>query len=241
MMVLIHALGADSQMWNDVAAALGNEVAIYAPDLYGIGDTPPHAHPPTVAEQADRLVPLVSAFNAPVVVIGCAIGSMIAAELAARLGTRALGLVMANPILRITEPAGDVLKARANRARQGGIEAIEDEVLGRSFEGIDPARKAAFRSRFLGMSGTGYADFAEGSCGADVGDALARVTCPILLVPGGLDQILPDWHPDEIRKIVPQADVVTVASGAHFMPQQAPEAFAQATRPFLQRVTAGRG
>ncbi|MCB1341052.1 MAG: alpha/beta fold hydrolase [Pseudooceanicola sp.] len=234
LLVQIHALGATPAMWEEASGLLGGETL--SPALFGIGDVPRHGGPPGLEDHADFLAPVIAALGRLVVMSGCAIGGMVAAAVAARLGAQVRGLVLANPILRITEPAGEALRARAARARAGGIGAIEEEVLDRAFDGLEiPAQRAAFGRHLRGISGDAYADLAEGIFGADIGAALERLTCPVLLVPGGRDVVLPGWHVDEIVALT-GAEVRPAPSGGHFMPQQAPEEYAAAVAPFLGRL-----
>ena len=238
VLVQIHALGADHAMWAASEARLGGAVRALSPDLFGIGATPRAPAPPSATDHAAHLLPMVQALDAPVVMSGCAVGAMIATELASRLGDQLAGLILANPILRITEPAGAVLLERAARARTGGIEAVEDEILSRAFAGLDdPAPRESFRQRLLAIRGAAYADLAEGICGADISDALRRLTCPILLAPGGRDQILPAWHVEEIVALTPRAQVQQAPSGGHFMPHQTPAEYAAIVADFLNALT----
>ncbi|KMK64948.1 alpha/beta fold hydrolase [Puniceibacterium sp. IMCC21224] len=234
VIVQIHALGADAAMWSEYSSIIAPKFRTLSPNLFGIGETPRHTAPPTASDHADHLVAGILDLGENVVLSGCAIGAMIATEVAALLGNHVRGLIMANPILRITQPAGEVLRERATRARDGGISAVEQEIVSRAFEGLEiPERRQFFRQRLLAMSGASYADLAEGIVGCDITRAIHRLTCPILLIAGGQDRILPTWHCEEIAALAPGAQICTAPSGGHFMPQQAPEEFAASTRRFL--------
>ncbi|WP_241239683.1 alpha/beta fold hydrolase [Silicimonas algicola] len=213
---------------------------ILAPAQYGIGGVPRHPAPPTLGDHVDLLMTQIGA-EGPVVLAGCAVGSLIAAEAAARLGPRALGLVMANPMLQVDAAASAALTGRAERALEGGIAAIEDEVISRGFAGLDlPEAVASFRDGLHAMGADVYADLAHGICGADVTGAIRALKCPLLLAPGGQDAVLPDWHLSKLRAMSRDARVEVIEPGGHFMPQQAPEAFAAALVPFLRQVAARR-
>ena len=224
-------------MWDETVARLDPPRRTIAVDLLGAGTAPLPHWPPTLSDHADGLERVLEELHCDrVVLVGCAVGSMVACALAERLGLRVSALVLANPILRITPQAGEVLLERARKLHGGKIAAIEEEVLDRAFSGVsDATRKERFRNQFREQPAVGYAELARGLVGADVAHSAAALAAPALLVPGRRDAVLPDWHQTELQALMRNVRCRPVEAG-HFAPQQAPTQFASVLSTFLAAI-----
>ncbi|TPQ52811.1 hypothetical protein C2U72_01315, partial [Prosthecomicrobium hirschii] len=114
-LVLIHPLGGDLTFWSDLglgAVAPGGSVAV---DLAGAGASALGDRPATIVRHAEDLSDVIDALGLDrVVAVGCAIGSMTAAALAARRPDRVAGLVLANAVASTIPSARAMLAARAD-------------------------------------------------------------------------------------------------------------------------------
>src|SRR5262249_25429778 len=67
----------------------------------------------------------------------------------------------------------------------------------------------------------------------DVRDLARRVTCPTLVIHGDNDRIIPYAKGKEIHALVPDAELLTVATGGHITAARDPVLFNPAVRVFV--------
>jgi pimeloyl-ACP methyl ester carboxylesterase len=149
-----------------------------------------------------------------VVPIGCALGSMVAACYAARYAQSTRALVMANPGVRNTDIANDMLRQRVEIARRSGIGALLPAAADRAFH--NQPRDERYRrhvERFAAQDAETFARSVEGFIEADITEDLPRVHCPTLVVSGENDLLMPGDNAERIKAVVPQAES-TLVKGA---------------------------
>src|SRR5690606_31830730 len=237
-LMLIHPLGADGRFWEAARLHLGSGVRARACYLRGAGRSPAATAPVTLERSVEDVEALRTQLGIDrMVVIGCAVGAMVAALYAARHPGRTAGLVMANPGIRISQAAGADLAERARKVRQEGMRALLPQAIDNAFVGCtDEASRRRHEERFLSYDPEGYAWAALGMQDADLTAALGRIRCPTLLVPGGMDRLFPpSVHVREIAERVSGAALVEFEDGAHFIPYQQPQRFAATVSDFLDR------
>ncbi|MBT9290392.1 alpha/beta fold hydrolase [Prosthecodimorpha staleyi] len=237
-LLLIHPLGGDGDFWSDLGlgtVAPGGSVAV---DLAGAGTSALGDRPATIARHAEDLSDLIDALGLQrVVPVGCAIGSMTAAALAARRPDRVAGLVLANAVASTIPSARAMLAARADAVERDGMAAVLPEAVERAF--LDQPQDARYRryyERFAAQDAAGYAASIRGILDADIRSDLAALACPTLVVTGGSDVLLPPERGQEVAALVPGARYETVAEAAHFLPYQAPDRFRALLTEFLAEI-----
>jgi pimeloyl-ACP methyl ester carboxylesterase len=238
-LLLIHALGADLRMWDDFVAAVGGRVTTIACDLRGAGRSPLPDHPPTLAEHVADLEDLRASLGVEQVVpVGCAVAAMVAASYAAAHPERVPALVLANPTSRSSPIAKGMLSDRAALVRREGIAAILPGAVERAFmEMPTDERYRLYLQRFADQDAEGYALSALAAADYDAADALRQLRCPVLLVPGRHDVLLPIENANAIASFVPQARTVVFEDAAHFVPYQQPRHFADLVLDFIGAAT----
>lgn len=235
-LLLVHALGTDHRFWEEATAELARDYFCIIPDLQGSGRTPNPPEPMTAEEHAKDLAALLAEMRiGRAVVAGCAIGGMVAALLAAENPALAAGLVMTNPGLGNTEEVKDILRSRAAEVRAGGMEVLLPSAPERAFHGMPhDERYHRYVERYVAQDAEGYALSVLGFLEVDIQPALLKIKCPLLLIPGGNDVLMPRDGAEEIAKSVPQAQIVRFDDVAHFIPYQAPQRFAAELRRFMR-------
>ncbi|UFN48410.1 alpha/beta hydrolase [Roseomonas sp. OT10] len=239
-LLLIHPLGASLDFWDACLPAWEPRLPCVAVDLRSAGASPRGEVPPGLDAHVADLEALCEALGLEAVVpVGCAMGGMVAAAHAARHPGRATALVLSNPTARSSDAARAMLTERAATVRAGGMAAILPGAVERPFEAQPrDARFARYLAAFAAQDPAAYADAVLGFAAADAGDDLSRIRCPVLLVPGRYDLLLPPSLAEEVRRLLPSGDVRLEIDeeGAHFLPYQRPARFAARVLDFLDSV-----
>lgn len=236
-LLLVHALGTDGRFWEEAVADLSRDFFCIVPDLRASGRTPNPPRPVTAAEHAADLVAALDCLGVErAIFAGCAIGGMVAAVAAASSG-RCIGLVMTNPGVRNAEPVKDMLRERVGQVRAEGMQVLLPGAAERTFHGMPrDGRFERYLERYAAQDPEAYALSVLGFLDIDIRDDLAKLSCPLLLIPGGQDMLMPADSAEVIAGLVPQAEVVRFEDVAHFIPFQAPERFAGELRRFARAL-----
>lgn len=238
-LVLLHPMGADARFWQGFVEHWPGPWI--APDLRGAGRSPKAGGPmPPEAHAADLAALLDDLGVGQFQLAGCAVGAMAALALAALVPARTKALILSNPGLRTLPAAAAALAARAATARAGGMPAVLAGALDAAFAGIapeDPIRKA-HTERFAALDPAEYAFQIESILAADMTPHLPHVACPVLVVAGGRDGLLPPAdHARPLSALLgDRAVFAEIAEGAHFIPLQRPAEFAALVAGFLGRI-----
>ena len=178
--VLLGSLGSTTAMWGPQLPAL-RDFRVVRVDLPGHGGSTVPDRAFTIAEVAESVVGLVGEGAS---YCGISFGGIVAMCIAA--GTRINRLVLA--CTKAAFPPATQWDERAARVRREGMAAIEDAVLSRWFVGDPPVWA---REMFRGCSPEGYARCCEALRDADLGDDLARIVAPTLVIAGAEDPSVP--------------------------------------------------
>lgn len=238
ILLLLHPLGADLSFWDDFVNEINGRATTLAVDLPGVGGSPGPGRPVSLEEQAAALEALRRALGVRMVcVVGCAVSTMAAATYAAMHPAATAGLVLTNPTPASAPSARDMLAARADSVRQGGMAAVLPGAVERAFlEQPHDARYARYMNRFAAQDAEGYALALLAAAEADASQSFAKVACPTLLVAGRHDVLLPIARAEAVAALVPQAELLVMEEAAHFVPYQQPARFAGLVLDFIGRV-----
>lgn len=239
-LLLIHPLGADLRFWDDFVTAVDGRVTTLAVDLRGAGGSPGTGRPVSLAAHAADIEAVREKLDiAAMSPIGCAIGAMSAATYAALHPERIRALVLVNPTPRTLPTARDMLTERAEMVRRGGMAAVLPGAVERAFLNLPhDARYDFYMKRFSTQDPEAYALALLAAAEADASEALGRLRCPTLLVPGRHDVLLPMANAEAVQALVPSARMSVMEDAAHFVPYQQPRAFAELVLDFIGRPAA---
>lgn len=236
-------MGADSSFWDECLPFWTDSFRCINVDLRGAGASPKADAPLTIELLAGDLEAVCGDAGVErLVPVGCAVGALVAAAYAKRNLGKCSALVLSNPGFRTLPQARAALQARMEAVRAGGMAAsLPNAIDGAFAEGPDEPRRRRYTERFLAQDPISYAFQIEGMLHADISEGLERVGCPVLVVGGGRDRLLPVAdHAEKVRQRLADAEYAVFETGAHFIPYQQPEEFALLVRGFLERRL-GRG
>ncbi|MHB8695727.1 MAG: alpha/beta fold hydrolase [Solirubrobacteraceae bacterium] len=248
VLVMIHGLGGSWQSWleNLPAIAIGHRVI--AVDLPGFGCSDALPPPAAMSEHAATIVALLQRLEiAEAIIVGHSMGGLIALHLAATRPELVSRLVLAN--------AGGVELSRARLAAIARGFIAVNAVFGRQAILQQVARRGRLRraamSLFLAdprsLSPRLAAEIiprmaAPGLAGAvlaasqQIGvTAPPDVRCPVLLIWGAKDRLLPLSLARKLQRDLPDATLVVIEGAGHCPMLEAPEQFNRALLTFAGR------
>ena len=132
--VLSHALGQDSSMWDWVANELASTCNVICPDTRGHGRSQTPAEPLTMTELAADAARLIDevANGGPVIWVGLSMGGLIGQELAIRHPDKVKALVLANTTSSYSGMGREAIGQRIATVEAHGLGAISTSTMTRA-------------------------------------------------------------------------------------------------------------
>jgi pimeloyl-ACP methyl ester carboxylesterase len=249
-LVLVHGAGTSGAIWHRATPLLARRRRVVAPDVPGYGGSPAAGRGFALEEVCDRLALGLeeAGVPSPYDLVGHSMGGGISILLAARHPERVRRLVL-------VAPAGLAALPRAIAALLGTVAApyavarrrLASPLAGSPFvrrlalAGVarDGARVPPEHARAVLASSAGATRIGPGlasAAAADLRQTLAAVACPLGLVWGEHDPVIPRRRIDVIREARPDVTLSVVPDTAHAPMLEAPAAFCAALEDVLARL-----
>jgi pimeloyl-[acyl-carrier protein] methyl ester esterase len=238
-LVMLHGWGLNAAVWLTLADDLQSTWRLNCVDLPGHGRSPLCAH--TLDEHVDALLEV-----APrrAVWLGWSLGGMLALRLASRFPQRVRSLVLVAGTARFVSDAHWTCAMPAPRLARfhAGLRTDWRAVLQRFLllqaRGSDHAREDVRRLRAaLAVAGEPGRDALDNGLrllgSIDLRDDLARLDCPVLLVMGQRDQLIPCEAGYAMQQSLPHATLRVIRGAGHAPFISHREIFLQVLRQFL--------
>jgi pimeloyl-ACP methyl ester carboxylesterase len=218
----LHGWGRSRRDWAEVLATTGG----LALDLPGFGASPPPAEAMGAAGYAAAVESVLQALGGPVVVAGHSFGGRVALHLAVRRPEAVAGLVLAGvPLLRLPGAGPRVsLRYRAVRTARR-LRLVPESVL-------EQARRRHGSADYRAAAGV-MRDVLVKVVGESYEEQLAAVRCPVRLVWGEADRVVPAAVAERALGLLAVGTLTVVSGVGHDVPAQAPTALAEAIRGLL--------
>ena len=235
VLLFVHALGADLDIWDGVIARLPADLRCIRYDLRGHGRTTPTDGAYSLALLADDLLKFMDALGlARATLCGISIGGLIAQSAALDAPGRVEGLVLCDSAPRIG--SADGWQARIDGVRARGLADMAGEITARwyapDFCVREPAIYAERRARLAGMSAAGYIGACHALRDGDLTAQVARIRGPALVICGEDDIATPPAQSRDLAKTLgTQAHVISKAG--HLLCVETPIALAGLIKSFL--------
>jgi pimeloyl-ACP methyl ester carboxylesterase len=218
----LHGWGRSRGDWAGVLASTGG----LAVDLPGFGAAPPPLQAMGAADYAEAVEPVLDALGATVVVIGHSFGGRVAVHLAARRPAVVAGLVLAGvPLVRLPgAKTGIALRYRAVRLARR-LRLVPGATL-------EQARRRYGSADYRAASGV-MRDVLVRVVGESYEEQLAAVACPVHLVWGAADLVVPPVVAERALALLDSGTLTVLPGVGHDVPAEAPEALATAVGEML--------
>ena len=245
-LLMLHACPLDGSQWDHQVAALSGDHRCLRPDVWGCGASgPPPEGAATIEDVATALVQVLNERGVQrVTLVGLSMGGYIAFALYRLIAERIDAMVLCNT--RATADADDTRRDRhasADRALrendvsfliESNVQRLLAETARREVHITDP-----LRGRILRWTPHGVA-FALRAMASrpDSTSLLSSIACPVLVIAGSQDAVIPAAHVDQLVSGIPRCERVTMNCG-HLSNLEQPAEFNEHLQAFLRR-SAGR-
>ncbi len=236
---LLHAMGASSAMWHRQVEALSIHYKIITCDIRGFGRSvsPLEYTMDTWVEDLREL--LASLKIGKTCLLGFSMGGLIASRFALGFPGLLQGLVLAGTLGELREQGVQLFQYRADLARKQGIEPIVENTLNgfaEDFRRAHPGVIVWYSDILRKNSPENYA-YACKVIWESAGELpLDRITCPVLVLRGAKDLLIPLEAMHPFKERVSPAVIEEIPDCAHFAPIEKPEAFNTLLEDFLKKI-----
>ena len=236
--VLVHAIGMDRRMWDELAPALARQFRVVRVDARGHGRSPVPRRPYSLAELAQDVLGVLDRLKiAKAHWVGLSMGGMIGQAFALAHGERVARLVLANTTSSYGPDGRKTWEARIKAVEDGGLAAIESMVMGRYFSDEFRARHpdvvAKVAARFRETPVEGYLGCCDALKELDYAAELARIRARTLVIAGDKDVGTPPAMSEAIASRIPGARLAIIPGAAHLSAVEKPADFNALVRDFL--------
>jgi 3-oxoadipate enol-lactonase len=236
-LVLLHELGGSLESFDMLMPRLGDGLRVLRHDLRGAGLS---EKPRTGFSFDDHVTDLrklliATGIDGPVHVAGVAAGAAIAVSFALRYSDRVSSLALCAPALGVDEDRIQYLSRRSELCMRDGMRAVAADTLDRSYPKAmrrDHVAYLSYLGRFLANDPVGYAHNNRAFAKVNLFGRLSDLPHRCLLLAGAHDPLRPPDQVAALARLLPHAELATVASG-HLMPVQAPAEMARRLTAFI--------
>ena len=237
VLILVHALGTDLTIWDDLMPLLPDTLRILRFDLrgHGLSDVPP---PPytmgALIRDAEQVIDHHGLKDA--VVLGVSLGGLIAQGLAIKRLDLIRGLILSNTAARIGSPA--LWQARIAQINTTGLEAYADAAMERMFgrQFRDNPQMHRVRALLTGIDHQGWTGCAAAIAGTDFYTPTAALRLPSLAIAGANDGTTPPDLVRETAHLIPGSRFALMRGVGHLPMVENPAGYSAIVTQFLTEI-----
>jgi len=235
--ILFHSLLADSSSFAALAEELVKTHQVISLNLPGFeGSDFVGGELNTIADHIAQAIESLKLSEKPIF-LGNGYGGFIALITSIRHPQLASRLVLADCGAMFSEPGRAAFRGMSAAAKEKGLGAIADVAMRRlfapEFQEQNPDLVADRKRRFLSLDSETFHGACAALAGLDIRDQLSKVTQPVLVLVGELDEATPSPMSVELHAGLPNAKLNILPGLAHVPQLQAPAIFMNAIRDFI--------
>lgn len=218
--VFIHGLGSCADDWFMQLPAFAADYRCVAVDLRGHGLSDKPAGDYNVALFATDVAHLLTALGlAPAHIVGLSLGGMVAQQLGIAHPHTVRSLSLLNTLPGVWPPTREFIRIGVTRLATGrspSMDAVAHNVALSLFpdKQNEMLRRIA-EQRIMANDPAAYRRATLAVARFRPGAALRKIACPVLIVAGDCDRVVPAEYQARLRAALPHAQFVTVCGGGH--------------------------
>jgi len=244
-LLLIHGYPLSRKIWDSQMDGLANIASMIRVDLRGHGESYPFEGVYQMDILADDCYKLLQHINVdpPIVVCGLSMGGYITFALYRHYPDLFKGMILTS-----TRAAADSVQGKASR--EAGIKSALENGTASIVNGMAPKLVSPFtlttkkelltsiREIMLETSTNGVVGALQGIRDRpDSTPLLAEIKCPVLIIHGTDDQIIPIGESEIMCEQLQDAQLITIAQAGHLPNMEQPERFNQVVRDFIASLS----
>lgn len=218
--VFIHGLGSSAEDWFMQLGPFGRDFRCIAVDLRGHGLSDKPAGDYSVQLFASDVALLLTAIRAaPAHIVGLSLGGMVAQQLGIAHPHAVRSLTLLNTLPGVWPPTRKMLTLGLQRFRPGATPAMENiaarVALALFPHPADEHLRRMTEERLRANDPVAYRRATLAIARYRPGSSLGKISCPVLIVAGDSDRVVPAEYQARLRAGIPHAEFVTVCGGGH--------------------------
>jgi 3-oxoadipate enol-lactonase len=242
VVVLGHALGANSLIWGYQLPLLAARFRVLVYDLPGHGESDPPVGQDSFDDFAHDLAALLDRTGiSRATLVGLSIGGMVAQHFALLYPDRLQALVLCSTGCQTNEAGKKIFEDRIAQVNEGGIDTQVENSISRwftpQFASAAPATIEWVKWMYRKTSPAGFINGCRAIQDLDTLDLLSNVAGPTLLIPGELDQGFPESVSRTMQSRIKSAQLKVLTGAAHIGNVEFPHRFNEILFEFLAEVT----
>lgn len=220
VIVFAHSIGATMAMWDAQIAAFAGRYRCLRYDTRGHGGSESVPTAATVDDLADDMAGLLDALGIERAhVVGLSLGGMTGQAFALRYPERLDRLALVATSAEMDKAAW---RERIETVLRDGYAPFIDGIMvprwfTPAFAETHPEVVAGFRARMLANDTAGYAACANVIATLDLPGRIAGIAAPTIIIVGAEDPATPVAMSEQIRSLVPHAEMVVIPKSAHIV------------------------
>jgi 3-oxoadipate enol-lactonase len=236
-LVLIHALGTDLTLWDDIIPLLPDGLRILRMDLRGHGRSdipaPPYAMG-TLIRDVERLMDHFALKDA--VILGVSLGGLIAQGLAIKRLDLVRGLILSNTAARIGTP--ELWSRRIAEVQATGLGPYAPGAMERMFgrHWREAPAMPRIRQTLIDTDPDGWTGCASAIAGTDFYTPTACLTLPTLAIAGAYDGTTPPDMVRETANLIRGSRFALIRTAGHLPMVDSFDAFSALVGEFLASI-----
>jgi 3-oxoadipate enol-lactonase len=236
-LVLLHSLLSDRTSFAPLAARIAGERRLILVSLPGFGASPPAG--PAIADYADTVAATLQdlALSPETDVLGNGLGGFVALKLAIRHGRRFARMVLVGSAIAFPEAGRATFRALADKVERESMAGVAAAAMRRMFPerfiAANPEVVGGREAVFRRIDPDVFAAACRALAALDLGDDLARIRNPTLIVVGSEDEATPPALGRALMDRLADARLVEMPGLGHCPHIQDPDGFVAGIAPFL--------
>jgi 3-oxoadipate enol-lactonase len=243
-LLFIHGYPLSQKIWEPQMDSLGDQATLISVDLRGHGNSYAFEGPYSMDLLANDCKLLLDNLNIkfPTVVCGLSMGGYVALAMYRNFPDLFKGMILTSTRSGSDSPEGKINRDIAiNQAYQYGANYIADSMLPKLFSPMTQAKNPdllnMIHSVMANTSVQGIVGALQGMRDrADSSSLLTKINCPVLIIHGLDDQLIPMKDAELMDQQIPNSRLMKISNAGHLPNLEQPEIYNRFVQDFLHSL-----